>query len=151
MPPFRVKPVASLTERDFIESSVWACYYEPDDIDTIARFGFDRSEVQSALQATGYSDDYAFPLPSEAADAPLNYVQCSIRAETRGGRALVGYTSGPCIAVYFQGKLYSFNPGLRQPSLAAARELAAALGENAVFPIQYEVVATSEKKEADLW
>jgi len=151
MLPFRLKSVASLTERDFVESSVWACYYEPDDIDTIAGFGFDRSEVQNAIRATGYSDDYAFPLPPEAVNAPLNYVYCSIRAETRGGNKLIGYVIGPCIAVYFQGKLYAFNSALRERSLVAARELAAALSEQAVFPIQYEVVATAEQREADLW
>ena len=151
MLPFRPKPVAALTERDFVESSVWACYYEPDDIDTIAEFGFNRSEVQTAIQAIGYSDDYAFPLPPQAANVPLNYVYCSIRAETRGGNKLVGYVTGPCMAIYFQGKLYSFNSALRERSLATARELAAALGEQSVFPIQYEVVATSEQREADLW
>ena len=128
MLPFRLKPVASLSERDFVESSVWACYYEPDDVDTIAGYGFDRSEVLNAIRATGYSDDYVFPLPPEAASASLNYVHCSIRAKTRGGNELVGYVTGPCIAVYFQGRLYSFNSALRESSLATARELASALG-----------------------
>lgn len=151
MLPFRLKPLASLTESDFIESSVWACYYEPDDIEAIAEFGFDRDEVLRAIQAIGYSDDYAFPLPPEAANAHLNYVYCSIRAETRGGSRLVGFVTGPCVAVFFQGKRYSFNSALRDLSLVTARELAAELGEQVVFPIQYEVVATAERREVDLW
>lgn len=151
MQPFRLKPIASLTEGDFVESSVWACYYEPDDVDAIAGFGFDRSEVQKSLRATGYSDDYAFPLPGEAASAPFHYVYCSIRAETRGGSKLVGFITGACTAVYFRGKRYSFNSALREISLVTARELALALGEQAIFPIRYEVVATGEQKEADFW
>jgi hypothetical protein len=151
MRPFLIKPVASLTESDFIEYPVWACYYEPDDVETLVNLGFDKREVEQALEATGYSDDYAFPLPPEAVHAPLNYIHCSVRATTRGGNKLVGYVTGPCVAVYFQGKLYSFNSNLRERSLATARELANALGEKVVFPMQLEVVATSAREEADLW
>lgn len=147
---FCIKPVASLTESDFVDYAVWAFYYEPDDVETLVGLGYDKREVQKALEATGYSDEYAFPLPPEAAHAPLNYIQRSIRATTHGGSKLVGYFAGPCIAVYFQGKLYSFNGNLRERSLATARDLANALGESAVFPIQFEVVATSTREQADL-
>lgn len=151
MRELHIKPVNALTERDFVEHPVWACYYEPDEVETLVDLGFDRLSVLQALKATGYSDEYAFPLPSEAADAPLNYLYCSVTATTRGGNKLVGYITGPCVAVYFQGKLYAFNSNLREWSLKTARELAVALGEKAVFPMQLEVVATNARKEVDLW
>ncbi|NML43996.1 hypothetical protein HHL11_09565 [Ramlibacter sp. G-1-2-2] len=146
-----IKPLSSLEERDFLEHAVWGCYYEPDDVDTLVELGFERSAVVDALEQIGYSDEYAFPLPPEATDAPLNYVYRSVRATTRGGNSLVGYVTGPCMAVFFRAKLYSFNPNLRNLSLETARELASALGEKAVFPMDLEVMATSAHQEADLW
>lgn len=151
MQPFRLKLISELTERDFVEHEVWGSYYEPDDITTIASLGFEREAVHREIEATGFSEDYAFPLPRQAATAPLNYLYLSVRAETRGGFQLVGYKSGPAVAVFYGGKLFSFNALLHQQALKTASELGAALGETSVFPLQYQVVATSEVGEEDLY
>jgi len=138
-------------EQDFIDFSVWATYYEPDDIDALVDFGYNRQEVERLVSLIKNNDEYSFPLPPQAATSPFNYLYLGVRATTRGGKRLVGYLTGPCFGVFYNGKSYQFNTALRALSLQAAKELSAALGERAVFPMQVEVMATGENKEEDLW
>jgi hypothetical protein len=150
MNTFRVKPEHLLGEKDFIEHPVWATYYEPDDIETLESLGFDAGQVQAALEPLNLSDDYSFPLPVEAAGSPFHYLFLSVRAQTKGGNQLVGYITGACLAVFFQGNCYHFNPNLQARSLDNAFALAAALNESMVFPMKVEIVATSKTMECDL-
>lgn len=54
-----------LNKDSFAKFSTWAQYYEPDDIETLQKLGFDKSEVSRTLEAVGYSDDYCFPIPNK--------------------------------------------------------------------------------------
>jgi len=138
-------------EQDFIDFPVWATYYEPDDIDAFVDFGYNRQEVEQLVLRIRNNDEYSFPLPPLAATSPFNYLYLGVRATTRGGKSLVGYITGPCFGVFHSGKSYQFNSALHALALQAAKELSAALGEQAVFPMQVEVMATGERKEEDLW
>ncbi len=145
MQPFILKFDDSLNENDFIEHPAWATYYEPDDIETLIELGFDADEVRGAIAATGYSDSYSFALPAKASDAPFHYLYLSIRATTVGGRKLVGYVANACLGLFLNGETFQFNPRLADLSEGNATRLAVALGDENVFPIQFEIVATSER------
>jgi len=145
MRPFILKSGDSLNENDFIEHPAWATYYEPDDIETLIELGFDATEVRTAIAAKGYSDSYSFALPAKASDAPFHYLYLSIRATTVGGRKLVGYVTSACLGLFLNGESFEFNPRLADLSEANATRLAVALGDENVFPIQFEIVATSER------
>lgn len=145
MHPFRLKPDHLLDEQDFIEHPVWATYYEPDDIASLGALGFDGDEVRKAIEGTGYSDEYSFPLPAEACDSPFHYLYLSVRATTHGGNQLVGFLTGACLGLFHAGEQYRFNPNLREGSLSNAVRLSQALGEERIFPVRLEVVATSER------
>ena len=150
MQPFRLKPDGLLDEQDFVDYPMWATYYEPDDIATLGELGFDREEVRKAIEGTGYSDEYSFPLPAEAGDAPFHYVYLSVRATTQGGNQLVGFLTGACLGLFHAGVQYRFNPHLREGSSSSAATLSRALGEEGIFPVQLEVVATSTLRAFDI-
>ncbi len=151
MRPFLAKLNHQFCEKDFLDSPVWATYYEPDEIETLVELGFDRKDIERVVAHIQNNDEYSFPLPSQAAEAPFNYLYLGVRATTRGGNKLTGYLTGPCFGVFHEGKAYQFNGALRTHALQAAAELAAALGEGNVFPMQVEVMATGQHKEEDLW
>jgi hypothetical protein len=46
----------------FERHSVWVEYYEPDNIEDMIKDGFDKEEILAALEKTGYSDGYIFPV-----------------------------------------------------------------------------------------
>lgn len=138
-------------EQDFIDFPVWVTYYEPDDIDSLVEFGYDRQEVELLVAKIKNNDEYSFPLPYQAATAPFHYLYLSIEAITRGGNKLVGYVTGPCLGVFHCDKQYTFNTALRNWALQTASELSAALGERSVFPMQIKVIATGENREEDLY
>ena len=150
MLPFLAKRNHEFSEQDFVESPVWATYYEPDEIETLVELGFDRKDVEQLMPLSRDSDEYSFPLPSQAAEAPFKYLYLGVRATTRGGNRLIGYFTGPCFGVFYKGKTYQFNGSLRTRALQAAAALATALGEKNVFPMQIEIMATGERKEEDL-
>lgn len=151
MLPFLAKLNHEFSEQDFIDSPVWATYYEPDEIETLVELGFDRKDVEQLMPLSRNNDEYSFPLPPQAAEAPFNYLYLGVRATTRGGNRLIGYFTGSCFGVFHNGKSYQFNGALRTRALQAAAALATALGEESVFPMQVEVMATGERKEEDLW
>jgi hypothetical protein len=151
MKPFRAKLNHQFVEQDFIDAAVWATYYEPDDIDTLVELGFDRQDVERVVLHTKNNDEHSFPLPAEAAASPFHYLYLSVCATTKGGTGLVGYLTGACFGVFYAGKHYQFNASLREHSARASAELAKALGEEVAFPMQVQVVATGERKEAQFW
>jgi hypothetical protein len=151
MKPFRAKLNHQFVEQDFIDAAVWATYYEPDDIDALVELGFDRQDVERVVLRTKNNDEYSFPLPVGAAASPFHYLYLSVRATTKGGIGLVGYLTGPCFGVFHAGKHYQFNTLLRERTARASAELAKALGEEAAFPMQIQVIATGERKELKLW
>ena len=59
--------------------------------------------------------------------------------------AYLRHAIGPCLAVFFQGKEYQFNSRLPDLSRLHASELAKALGDEDVLPIQWKILATSER------
>jgi len=63
---FHLKPQESLTRSDFDDAPLWAGYYEPDDVDEMARWGVPEPDVRAALDRIGWQDDHYFPLPIEA-------------------------------------------------------------------------------------
>jgi hypothetical protein len=138
-------------EQDFIEYPVWATYYEPDDVDALVGFGYEPQELARLLSAIAGNDEYSFPLPPQAANSPFHYLLLGVRATTRSGNRLVGYLTGSCFGVFHNGKEYQFNASARPRALQTAKELSLALGEQAVFPMQVEVMATGEYREEDLW
>ncbi|MDI4635824.1 hypothetical protein J7U46_22350 [Pelomonas sp. V22] len=146
-----VKLNHQFSEQDFIDFPVWATYYEPDDIDTLVEFGYDRQEIERLVALTKSNDEYSFPLPPQAATSPFHYLYIGVRATTRGGNSLVGFVTGPCFGVFHNGESYQFNASLRTQALQTATELSSALGEQAVFPMQVEVMATREHREEELW
>lgn len=146
-----VKLNHQFSEQDFVDFQVWATYYEPDDIDALVDFGYDRQEIERLVALTKNNDEYSFPLPAQAATSPFNYLYLSVRATTRGGNSLVGFVTGPCFGVFHNGESYQFNASLPAESLQTAKNISLALGEQAVFPMQVEVMATGEHREEDLW
>jgi hypothetical protein len=151
MKPFRAKLNHQFVEQDFIDAAVWATYYEPDDIDTLVELGFDRQAVERVVLQTKNNDEHSFPLPVEAAASPFHYLYLGVRATTKSGIGLVGYLAGSCFGVFHAGKHYQFNASLREHSARASAELAKALEEEVIFPMQIHVVATGERKEVQLW
>lgn len=147
MQPFILKPDDMLDERDFIEHPAWATYYEPDDVESLIELGFDAGEVRDAIAATGYSDQYSFALPAKASDVPFQYLYLSVRATTAGGRELVGFVTGACLGLFLKGKQFRFNRNLADLSAVEASKLAVALGDENIFPVQLEIVATSERRK----
>ena len=137
--------------QDFLDFPVWVTYYEPDDIDVLVQWGYDRRELECVLALIRNNDEYSFPLPPQAAEAPVHYLYLGVGATTRGGHSLIGYFTGPCFGVFFEGKTYQFNRSLAEHASIAAVELAEALGEKAVFPMQVEIMATGERKEVDFY
>jgi hypothetical protein len=60
MPALSLKPLHELTERDFVEHSVWVAYYEPDELDDLERLGIDRHQAQRELGALDNPDQFVF-------------------------------------------------------------------------------------------
>lgn len=149
--PFLPKRNHAFSEQDFIESPVWVTYYEPDEIETLVELGFDRKEVEQLMPLSIDNDEYSFPIPALAAEAPFNYLYRGVRATTKGGNTLIGYFTGPCFGVFHNGKLYQFNGALRTRALEAAAALASALGELEVFPMKVEIMATSEQRVEEMF
>lgn len=147
MQPFILKPDDLLDEQDFIEHPAWATYYEPDDIESLIELGFDADEVRGAIAATGYSDQYSFALPAKGIDAQFHYIYLSVRATTAGGRELVGFVTSACLGLFLNGKQFRFNQNLADLSAGDATKLAVALGEVNIFPAQFVIVATSERRD----
>ena len=116
----------------------------------LVEFGFDREDVEKLMPLSRNNDEYSFPLPPAAAEAPFKYLYLGVRATTNGGSKLIGYFTGPYFGVFHNGKSYQFNRALQSHALQAATALAAALGEKNVFPMQVEVMATGQRKEQDL-
>jgi len=145
MIPFKLKSIAELSEIDFVEHPVWGCYYEPDEIDTLTEFGFDKQEIQLALRTVDYSDAYAFPLPIAAVGADFKYLYLSATFITPTGIRLVGYLTGPAIAVYYEGARYVFNHALPNYWQKTERELNMELTNGAVFPMECRVEADSRR------
>lgn len=148
--PFLPKLNHEFSEQDFLVSPVWATYYEPEEIELLVNFGFDREDVEKLMSLCRNNDEYSFPLPAEAAEAPFNYLYLGVRATTKEGNKLIGYFTGPCFGVFHNGKSYQFNLALPSRALQAATALAVALDEKSVFPMQVEVMATGECKEQNL-
>jgi hypothetical protein len=96
MRPFLAKLNHRFCEQDFLDSPVWATYHEPDEIETLVELGFDRKDIERVVALIQNNDEYSFPLPSQAAEAPFNYLYLGVRATTRGGNKLTGYLTGPC-------------------------------------------------------
>ena len=152
MRTFIVRLNHEFCEQDFAEAPVWATYYEPDEIDTLVGLGFDRKDIERAVSDLAHgNDEISFPLPIEAAEEPFHYLYLGVHATTRGGNHLAGFITGPCFAVFHDGKTYHFNAALRSRALEAAAELGKALDERNVFPMQVEVIATGERREEDLY
>ena len=148
MKPFVARLNHKFVEQDFIDHSVWATYYEPDEIDSLVELGFDLTEVANVLLKSRGNDEYSFPLPAEAAASPFQYLYLGARLTTKGGTELVGYSIGPCLGVFHAGEHYCFNRALPEQSVGAAIALATAVGEEEVFPMQIYVVATGEIRTA---
>lgn len=70
---FKLIATADLGFSAFQEHSTWAQYYEPDDIDRLTRFGWDSREVRRLIEATGWSDDFWFPIPEEATPGTFEF------------------------------------------------------------------------------
>lgn len=150
MRQFIFKPESQLTEQDFVDYPAWSDYYEPDDIQTLGKLGFDVEEVREAIAATGYSDDYVFALPVEGCSSPFHLLMLSLRAVTPSGVKLVGYSTYACLTVFHKGKSYSFNRNLRERAFVHASQLAQALSVVTIFPLSVRVVGTSEEYEYQL-
>lgn len=148
MQKFKVKPIDDLVESDFVEYPFWVGYYEPDEMDWLVRLGFQRDEVQKAMQMVNFSDAYAFPLPSTAVGLEFNSLYVSSIFTTPAGRRLVGYVHGPAFGVYLEGRCHLFNPRLRDFWRDLERELRSALGTEA-FPLECVGVAGSVRTTFD--
>ena len=50
---FELLKTEDLKSSSFQRVSTWAQYYEPDDIESLAELGFDKSEVEKMIADTG--------------------------------------------------------------------------------------------------
>ena len=145
-----LKRRAELTEQDFAEHPAWTAWYSPDEMEALVSLGFDEVETTRALQSIGWSDEYAFPLPEAGAAVPFMRLCVSARVTTKGDHCLQGYLAPAAVTVFYRGKRYAFNRALRDMSIRQAKELAAVLGEDDVFPLQIHLPALKRIQEFDL-
>ena len=147
---FFLKKSIDITESDLKNHHVWVTFYEPDEFELIESLGFNLDEVEKALQDVSYSDEYEFPLPSEAASMPFKYLSLSAKITTPSGTELYGYRTSVSLSVLFKGKRYHFNRGLLDLSKEEAAELSSALGEKAIFPLSVYIPALSKTENYNL-
>jgi len=50
---------------EFNRYSIWAQYYEPEDIETLVKLGFAKKLVTEKYEGVGYPDEYWFPIPDD--------------------------------------------------------------------------------------
>ena len=137
-----------MTADDWLRHPIWSEYNNPEDLDGLRELGFDLDEVRSKLKAINYSQEYAFPVPENAAPASLWFMDYSARLTTPSGTNLVGYHTGPAIGAFSPcGQQFIFNINLGKECVEGGNALARLLREEAVFPFQVEITATRETFE----
>jgi hypothetical protein len=52
---------------------VWAEYYSPDDIENLVLDGFNRGEIEKALKAIDYSNDFVFQVVNYEKESPYEF------------------------------------------------------------------------------
>jgi len=149
MPNFELKRRIDLTPDDWLRHEIWSEWNNPEDMDGLVALGFDPDDVRSKLEAVKYSDEYAFPIPSDAAPGSLWFMDYSARVTTEAGSKLVGYYTGPALGVFAPGRKlpFIFNLNMFKECVAQGNELARMLSEPSIFPLSVEIVATGERME----
>ena len=74
-----------------LEWPVWGQYYQPGDIDSLAECGYDKDLVRSSIEATGWSDDYWFPVPDGTAVGKFTFEIRRAYFRHRKGNEFFGY------------------------------------------------------------
>ena len=140
-PRFRL--VAWADRREALEAwRAWGQYYEPGDIDVLAELGYDREVVRGAIEATGWSDDYWFPIPS---GTPVGTFQFEVRRmtfKTPDDLEIEGWVNDSGHAVVLLGKSeeWGINAGLmdlyEEEKGRMLEDLGLAAG-TVLFPLRY--------------
>nr|WP_298173716.1 hypothetical protein [uncultured Pseudomonas sp.] len=147
---FVLKKTAEITEADVITHPVWVTFYEPEEFELLEELGLELETVEAALASVGYSDEYAFPLPARAASLPFKYLYLSVQAKTPEGTELLGLRTHVSLSLFHKNKVYFFNKGLLSLSKEQATNLAAAIGENSIFPLNLFITALAKNEQLSL-
>lgn len=147
---FELIKLDQLNQDSFAKFSTWAQYYEPDDIETLKKLGFDKSEVSRALEAAGYSDDYWFPIPNETSIGSFQFEYRKAIFRTSDGINLNGYVvnSGHAIGLFGAKKEWILNINLLKTLEEEIDDLKLDLGlnkNNELLPLK--VIIRASKSE----
>lgn len=133
------KRVTDLTADDFSSHSLWTVFYEPEELDMLANLGFDKERTIEALDAIGYDDAFAFPVPEEGVHHSFKYLMMAITLTTRNGTSLRGYLSRSSTTVIYAGRRFVFNRAAKDRYVSDAQALEASLEGEDPFPITVRV------------
>ena len=142
---FIVKKLCELTAEYFELYQIWGAYYEPEDIDSLVKLGYEFGDIHRELKKINYSDEYTFPIPINGANAPFKYIYYSINAKLACGKILKGYCSSSrafAIGLFYKDKEYLFNLNLKSEALIQAEKLTRDISgesEGNIFPIEFEI------------
>lgn len=150
VPEFILKPSADLTEADYLAHAVWASWHEPEDLQTLVALGYDEPTCRARLEAVGFSDEYAFPLPDTAFEAPFHYVHETVSVTTSGGRSLTGYRTGAALCVFAGERSFLFNARAMAMSRDQVAAMADALDDDRLLPFALTYRASARRETFDL-
>ena len=111
---FQLIKYTDLNRNHFKESLTWAQYYEPDDIDTLEKLGFNRKVVLEELKRVRWSDEYWFAVPEETEIGSFMFEHRKANFITKSGKQLDGYVvnKGHCVCLFGSQKEWDININL---------------------------------------
>ena len=137
------KKAEDISEKDLNDYSVWAAFYEPDELELLDDLGIDVDIFKKEFEAVRNIDDYWYPVPEAAILMPFKYLYLSSSIKTSNGTELVGYRSGVSLTVLYKGKRYFFNKAAADQCKPQEQELSIVLNENNIFPLSVHIAANN--------
>ena len=153
MERFKVLPQCRLSESHFDDFPVWSEFYDPEELEDIARWGLDRNQILELIEKNSTGNEHCVYTLLEANPFPER-MRIFIRAKlrTKVGVILKGYVMNEgafCLGVFHNGKefIFSRHPMLEKENNNHEMELAHSMGvkPGTIFPVHYETEFTSRQ------
>ena len=141
-----------VSKADFEACKAWAQYYEPDDIEELAKLGYEKGIVRKEIEAVNWSDDYWFPIPEETPVGTFQFEKRKTKFKSTSGKEFSGYVfnRGHSIGLWGENEEWIINENLldmyEDEKTAIHRGLSINESED-LLPLEYSIEALGGTKQ----